>query len=629
VRQGYLRLARRERAVTARPVFGEFLAAARDQLPGSARVRGVAGGEGTVQEVINGLLRVVTVMGRYVRDVTAAPGELGSGVRPPLTAWGRAGMDAREALANAASYLEYHSTGRHQPDAAPRGELGGRLEAMSVPLTAGRDLLQTHLARSADGAREFRSEWGLVVSSPPVTRALLGELGELARRMAPACADQVLSPAVPGTSDERRSLNAACQWLWVLAASARAAQRSAPVPASDRELLRAIPVNAPLPRLLPGGSEPVTGLCRGVIISAERARHAAWAASAQDAWSASMTAESLRRAAATGTVTSHHCEILLRSLAARTADGDTGEVSAALLRAADAAGRARAGWLRAATALNRVTADTWRHLSRTPAEGGDLTLWTGRLAYADPRWTLSSGPAQEPRAPQDLAPHARHVPLAVAAVHHACDAMTGLAYAERERVRTAAGAGRILVPVRSLPETMDIPRPFAPAPRDRIDALMSLYEYTGRASAEAAAGAGDAAAAVRAPSCVLTAARAAAEVGREDDPGRAGHAAGGPSADAEHHELPGPVEDVLHGLGVTSRDLLRRGAQIDRAGEQLIIDAAERRGSQHSRPSAATLSRSAGTAALVNHALASGDPRAAALLHRQASARREDPEAEP
>jgi len=218
----------------------------------------------------------------------------------------------------------------------------------------------------------------------------------------------------------------------------------------------------------------------------------------------------------------------------------------------------------------------------------------------------------------------------VAAVHHACDAMTGLAYAERERVRTAAGAGRILVPVRSLPETMDIPRPFASASRDRIDALMCRYEHTGRASAEAAARAGDAAAAVRAPSRVLTAARATAEADREGDSGRPGRApAGGLSAAAEHHELPGPAEDVLHGLGVTSPGLLRRGAQIDRAGERLIIDAAERRGPRHSRPSAATLSRSAGTAALASHALASGDLRAAAVLHRPASVQREDPQAEP
>jgi hypothetical protein len=40
--------------------------------------------------------------------------------------------------------------------------------------------------------------------------------------------------------------------------------------------------------------------------------------------------------------------------------------------------------------------------------------------------------------------------------------MTSQAYAQRERIRTAASAGRLLVPTRSLPDTMDIPRPFAP-----------------------------------------------------------------------------------------------------------------------------------------------------------------------
>jgi hypothetical protein len=32
-----------------------------------------------------------------------------------------------------------------------------------------------------------------------------------------------------------------------------------------------------------------------------------------------------------------------------------------------------------------------RHLAPTAGEAGDLALCTGRLAYADPAWTLSSG----------------------------------------------------------------------------------------------------------------------------------------------------------------------------------------------------------------------------------------------
>src|SRR5260370_29772979 len=103
-----------------------------------------------------------------------------------------------------------------------------------------------------------------------------------------------------------------------------------------------------------------------------------------------------------------------------------------------------------------------RHLAPTAGEAADLALCMGRLAYADAAWTLSSGPGHQPRPPQDLAPHPGDVPQALAAAHHACDAVTSLAYAQRERIRTAASAGRLLVPPRSLPHTVALPPPFSP-----------------------------------------------------------------------------------------------------------------------------------------------------------------------
>jgi hypothetical protein len=145
-------------------------------------------------------------------------------------------------------------------------------------------------------------------------------------------------------------LRAACKWLQVLSGSVQAAHRAYPVSAADRDLLLAIPVNAPLPRPILDGSEPVTALYGAVITSAERARNAAWVTGSQPAWSPNLTADSLRYVAATSTVTSHHCEILLRSLAARTTDSGTAGLSASLFRAADAAGRARGGWLQLARA---------------------------------------------------------------------------------------------------------------------------------------------------------------------------------------------------------------------------------------------------------------------------------------
>ena len=79
--------------------------------------------------------------------------------------------------------------------------------------------------------------------------------------------------------------------------------------------------------------------------------------------------------------------------------------------------------------------------------------------------------------------------------------------------------------------------------------------------------------------------------------------------------MPGPVERILHDLGVTSTDVLHRASAIDQAGEQLILDAAQATNPGHPAFRTASLSRSVGTAEIINHLLASGNPDAAALLH--------------
>ena len=562
--------------MTARPAFGDFLTAARDHV--SAAVAGhQADRSGEhVQEVTDSLLHVITVMGRYLQDIAAVPGGMQSRASPPLTAWGQARLTARDALGHAARHLRQRTRGRRAPGVAARSELARQLDAAAMALTAGRDLLHTHLANDARGARQFRSEWGLVVCSPPAERALLAELAWLAHQIAGPCTDVALAARSPDTADARRALRAACGWLQAFSGSVQAAHRVAPVSATDRDLLLAIPLNAPLPRPILDGSEPVTALYDAVITSAERARHAAWVTGSQPAWSPHLTADSLRHVAATSTVTSHHCEILLRSLADRTAGSGTAGLSASLLRAADAAGRARDSWLHLARALNQVDTDTMRHLAPAAGEAGDLALCTGRLAYADPAWTLSSGPGHQPRSPQDLAPHPGDVPLALAAAHHACDALTSQAYAQRERIRTAASAGRLLVPTRSLPDTMDVPRPFAPALPNHVHALLRLCQDTAEAAAEASDRAGEAAAAARAPSRLLTAARAAARAVHDASMSPQRPAAPEPAVTGHPREDAGAVQAALHRLGISSPDLLQRAADIDRASAQLIIEAAGR-----------------------------------------------------
>jgi hypothetical protein len=577
--------------MTARPAFGDFLTAARSHI-GAAVAGHQADRSGEhVQEIADSLQHVITVMSRYLQDIAPVPDGMPSHEGPPLTAWGHARLIARDALAHAARHLQQHTWRTRAPGVAARSELARQLDAAAAALTAGRDLLHTHLARDSRGARQFRSEWGLVVCSPPAERALLAELAWLAHQISGPCADVALADRSPDTAAARRGLRAACKWLQVADGSVQAAHRADPASGADRDLLLAIPVNAPVPRPVLDGSEPVTALYDAVIASAERARHAAWVTGSQPAWSPHLTADSLRHVAATSTVTSHHCQILLRSLADRTVGSGTAGPSASLLQAADAAGRARTGWLHLARALNQVDTDTMRHLAPTAGEAGDLALCTGRLAYADATWTLSSGPGHQPRAPHGLAPQPGDIPLALAAAHHACNAMTSQAYAQRERIRTAASAGRLLVPTRSLPATMDIPRPFAPALPDHVYALLRLCQDTAEVAAEASARTGEAAEAVRASSQVLAAARAAARDVHHASTSLQRPAASELAATGHFREDAGALQAALRRLGVSNPDLLTRAADIDRASEQLIIEAAGRTrqpapGHEHESPEA-------------------------------------------
>jgi hypothetical protein len=57
--------------MTGRPAFGDFLAAARDHARIAAALRETGRREAYVQEVTDSLLRVITVMGRYLQDITA------------------------------------------------------------------------------------------------------------------------------------------------------------------------------------------------------------------------------------------------------------------------------------------------------------------------------------------------------------------------------------------------------------------------------------------------------------------------------------------------------------------------------------------------------------------------------
>jgi hypothetical protein len=510
--------------------------------------------------------------------------------------------------------------------------LARRLDELATVLAAGRDLLYTHFIPGPRG-RVHQSAWAPVITSEQVNRALLAELGALARPVARYGANVALAavPGAPARAGQRRALNAACQWLWVFGASVDAAGRQQPVPAADRDLLAAIPVNALPARPVLADADTTPSVCDGVITTAERLRHLAWQTAQQPPWTPAFTVTSLRQAAEASALTSHHSALLAGALTARTTQGAFPASSADMAAAAQAARRAASAWFQAARALRQVTTDTRGQVTPGAAEALDLAWWTGRLAHADTAWTLASGPGCTPRSPQQLAPRPDDLPHVVAAVHHAADALALLAETEHHQLRSAARARRILVPTRTLDCDYNIPRPYGPAPQEVTGTLLARYQDTTQASRQATATFGHAARAVGAPSRILATARelthttgsATRATDRQDE---ATHLSGGNAED-----MPGPLQNTLLGLGVTRPALLARGAELDKAGQRLLIEAADEPPPAHNRPSATTLNKTAATAALLNHALASGDPHAAQLLrppgqHDQAE---QEPEREP
>ncbi len=596
--------------------FGDFLRAAAARLDAAnGRPRRVTT-SAEVHDTLRALLRMVTVMSRCITATdTSARDMAWRRAREPGT-WTRARAEARQALGTAAEFLRPHARrtpgARTSPSTAAVAAAARRLAAAALSLQAGHDLLQTHYGRKPNGLREYRSPWAPAIGSDQVTAAMLTELAGLAHRAAAQASGVALAPCQRGSWAARRDLNAACQWLWVFVATVKSAQRQDPVPAATRDLLRQIPVNVLPARRVPAVGEPVAAFCDGAISTAERIRYAARSLASDASWSPGMTITSLCRTAGAAVVTGHNCEVLLTTLADCP---PAAAIRQQCLDGAAAAAQARESWLAAAYALDDITTDTRGYLSPVAAEMNDLALWTGRLAFANPQWTPAAGPRHPARPPASLAAEPEDLQRVVATVHYASDTLTSLTQANRNQIRAAARASRILVPTRTLPASVDIPYAFAPAPGPRVASVMARFRDAATASSQATQQVAVVADAVHAPSHVFTAAREASRPVIAAAPSHASES--GPVADASDRDpdhLPGPVESVLHQLGVTDHDLIERASALDRDGARLIIDAAEKLSPRHARSAVAAVRRSLEAAPVMNHALAAADPRPAALL---------------
>jgi hypothetical protein len=501
-------------------VLGDFLAAADEHLEAAMVV-----GDGQVPHlhtVARELHRLIAVMSRCADDL--APFDKAEAVgRNDLQAWERAVIDTSEALHAAEVCLRRTSDETGDPTDATVTWRARKLAAATAQLTAGRDLLHTHLASRPDGLTQDRSEWAPVVTSLPATRALTNEITRWSRQLAPFTAwlaGSATSYALrhtPGhavTVTVRDNLADASQWLQAAGSSALPALDADPVRPSDTELLCAIPLAAVPHRHRPSSTgESVAKLCYGITVSASRLRAAFRDSKEPAKWSPNVTSGAWQWMAQAAAVTSHLSELALRSLATRASQlPDVPVTEAQLTNAADRMIGMRAAWQKVDQMWDDIVTET--RLLQTPAmaEASDLVLRMGRLVWDNPQWTPVRSDRSRRRTPVTLARGATGISAVVTAAHQAVDALARMAMTDIEAISAAEHAGRLYVPTRSLSDDYDVPRPFAPAPAAPCRALQDAYRGALDASTEAAQALDGLALAARTPSVMLALARAAIPV---------------------------------------------------------------------------------------------------------------------
>jgi hypothetical protein len=464
-------------------VFGDFLRPAQEHVAAATTIR-----DDLPAEVIYGVIgqfgRLLSTLTRYLHDLPA-PALLEAAMTGSLTPGEQSLLDARIALRRGTQTLR-HSL-RKLPEAATDDTHPAvqHLAAAARYLTAGRDLLQTHFTAWPGSGPSY---WAPVITSAPVTSALLGELAGCTLRLAPwtarVSAAGAMDAGIPPATC--LALHTASQCAWAGGTAMQAAQRQHPEPTGARSLLSAIPANMPPPRLMPDETEQVTALCAGITITAERLRHATGRFARQAGWAPAATSASWRKNALAAAITCHTSEYILRTLADRATQlAAEPAISTQLNDAAAAMSRAWPAWRAIAHHWDTITTGAQPGAPTGPVttELGDLALRAGRLAYANQRWSPARAHTTRLRDPADLAPAFSDLAAAIGAMHTTLDAITCLAEADQNAVQAAADAGHLYLPVRLLPDGCDIPRRFTPVPPPLANDLLADYRTAVQTSA--------------------------------------------------------------------------------------------------------------------------------------------------
>jgi hypothetical protein len=491
--------------------FGDFLRPAGEHIAAAVSIRDELPAEATFG-VIRQFARLLSTLVHYLDDLPV-PDEFEAAIAAePLSPEAQTVLDTRIALRRGAQSLRYAMNTLADAVIDDSHPAVQHLSAAAGFLAAGRDLLQTHFATSPGGTGERHSYWAPVITSPPVTAALLGEIAGCALRLAPWTARL----SVPETT--ARDLPAAAglaaltasHCTWVAGAAVQAAQRRHPPTPDASRLLCAIPANFPPPRVAPSDGEQVSDLGHGTIVTAERLRHATLAAG-QARWSTTATSASWRKDALASAIIGHASEFILRGLAERANQLAIGAaICSQLHSAADAYSQAWPKWREVAHYWDIASTGIQRGTSLSPvaAEFGDLVLRIGRLAYRNQRWTPARAHASHTRNPTDLAPTPGDITCVVAAVHTAADAITRIAAGDREAVRAAAADHRLYVPAFTRANAAVVRRRYRAACPSRVDEILASYDDATEASTRATSKLDDLALVLDAPTWPLATLRA-------------------------------------------------------------------------------------------------------------------------
>jgi hypothetical protein len=547
-------------------VFGEFLRSASTHITAATSFRSELPYASQLG-VVRHLDRLVTVVCRYLTDLPPQPGRIYGPLRDGI----QPAMAAVLALDRTAQSLRPAAAGAADTDTAAAHFAVAHLSAAADHLAAGRDLLHTHFITDPAGTTTACSYLAPLITSGPVTAALLASLADDLHTRAPWIATQARTRrANPGAlTGAHLALRGALPWLEAAATAIQATQRAHyPLPAG--RLLDAISVNAPPPRQPPSPGEPVRELCQRIPMTAERLRYAAFTFAPHARWSPAATSAAWRRDALASAITTHACELILSTLAERARQlGLEPAYRQQLQQAAAHMHQTWTSWRAVTGHWDILTTGHTRTPGTTPvaAEISDLVQQTGQLAYTKPHWTPACAHASQIRDPASLAPSPADVTAVLAAVNHAADAITRITAIDHQAIIDAATDHRLYIPTRLLSDKYDIPRPYTPAPAAHTEALLAAYNTALRSTTRSTTTLDNLASAVNAPSSVLAATRRAGAtrpLPRGRRPG-AEHYLHGPA--------PGRTEQALRKLRTRDPALLLRAAVIDQSARDLVAEA--------------------------------------------------------